>query len=270
MHKFKFGKIAGVLVLGILLSGCEEVDDKLLEDRPVERLYTMGTDAMERKSYEAAAKAFDEVDRQHPYSKWAVKAQLMGAYAFYQAQKYEKAIAGLETFIQLHPGHDDIDYAHYMLALCYYEQIYDVNRDQRMAEQALDVLEEVVRRFPGSAYAKDARLKIDLTRDQLAGKQMSVGRYYLKRGAYLAAINRFKRTVEVYQTTVHIPEALHRLVESYLAVGMKDEAQAAAAVLGHNYPGSDWYADSYYLLKGVDLRPDSSKARASWLSKLLG
>ena len=252
------------------LSGCENVDDKLLEDRPVTDLYNLGMTTLNNRKYEEAAKIFEEVDRQHPYSKWATKGQLMSAYAFYQAQKYEKAIAGIETFIQLHPGHEDAPYAHYMLALCYYEQIYNVKRDQQMAVHSLDVLNELIRRYPNSKYAKDARLKRDLTRDHLAGREMSIGRFYLKRSAYLAAINRFRKVIEKYQSTTHTPEALHRLAEAYVAIGLKDEAQAAVAVLGHNYPGSEWYTDSYYLLEGVDLRPDYSKAQASWLNSILG
>jgi outer membrane protein assembly factor BamD len=257
------------LVMG-LVTACSNSDDELLEDRPVEQLYTQAMQELKAESYEKAAKVFDEVDRQHPYSKWATKAQLMAAFSHYQNQKYAKAIANLQTFIQLHPGHEDAAYGYYLLALCHYEQIYTVKRDQEMAELALSALEEVLRRFPETKYAKDAALKLDLTRDHLAGKEMSVGRYYLKRGAYLSAINRFRQVVEKYQTTTHTPEALHRLTESYLSLGLKEEAQASAAVLGHNFPGSSWYADSFFLLKGVDLRPDEEKVKASWLNRLLG
>lgn len=258
------------ILVCVVLCSCNTSDDELLEDRPVEELYSFGMTTLKKGNHDAAAKVFEEVDRQHPYSKWATKGQLMSAYAYYQAQKYEKAIASLETFIQLHPGHEDTPYAHYMLALCYYEQIYNVRRDQQMAEHALDVLTELVRRYPESKYAKDARLKIDLTVDHLAGREMNIGRFYLKRSAYLAAVNRFRKVIEKYQSTTHTPEALHRLTEAYLAMGLKSEAQATTAVLGHNYPGSAWYADSYLLLEGVDLRPDKSKVQASWLNRILG
>ena len=268
-HFAKICSFSIVLAFAVLLTGCSD-DQGLLDDQPVAKLYTMAMAELKKKNYEKAAKIFDEVDRQHPYSQWAAKAQLMVGYAYYQSQKYDKSIAALETFVQLHPGHSDAAYAHYLLALCYYEQIYNVRRDQKMSEYALFALEEVVRRFPNSKYAKDARFKLDLTRDHLAGKEMSVARYYLKRDAFLAAINRFRLVLEKYQMTSHTPEALHRLVEAYLALGLKDEAQAAAAVLGHNYPGSAWYADTFYLLKGVDLRPDESKISASWVNMLLG
>ena len=203
--------------------------------------------------------------RQHPYSDSASKAQLLAAYAHYQDLKYDDAILALDRFIQLHPGSPDVDYAYYMRALCYYEQITDVRRDQRMTRQALDALSEVARRFPDSQYARDARLKIDLTNDHLAGKEMEVGRFYLRQHQYTAAINRFRVVVENYQTTSHVAEALHRLVECYLALGVTDEAKAAAAVLGHNFPGSEWYTDSYALLVDANLRPERNEK--SWISK---
>ncbi len=259
-----------VIIVGFgFLIGCSQ-DDNLMDDRPAEELYSMAMKEMKAESYQDAAKIFDEVDRQHPYSKWATKAQLMTGYAFYQIQKYERAVAAFETFIQLHPGNEDVAYAYYMRGLCYYEQIFSVRRDQKMTGYAFDALREVIERFPKSSYAKDARYKLDLVNDHLAGKEMSIGRYYLKRGAYLAAINRFRKVVENYQTTPHVSEALHRLVETYVALGIPGEAQAAAAVLGHNFPGSEWYADSFYLLKGVDLRPEESKVQASWMNRVLG
>ena len=212
-----------------------------------------------------AARLFDEVERQHPYSQWATRAQLMAAYAHYQALAYDDAIIALDRFIQLHPGSDDIAYAYYMKGLCYYEQITDVGRDQRITQQALDALGEVTRRFPESPYSRDAALKIDLTNDHLAGKEMEIGRYYLRQGHQNAAIGRFRTVIERYQTTSHVPEALHRLTEAYLALGVVDEAQAAAAVLGHNFPGSEWYVDSYALLVDANVRPESSSK--SWISR---
>jgi outer membrane protein assembly factor BamD len=258
-----------VLVSTLALSACglfSKEDDKAYAEAPVEQLYNRALDALGSSEYKVAAKGFEEVDRQHPYSVWAVKAQIMTAFAYYQSNKYDDAIIALDRFIQLHPGHKDVPYAYYLKALCYYEQISDVGRDQRMTEQALNSLGEVVKRFPDTPYARDARLKVDLAIDHLGGKEMEVGRFYQTRKEYVAAINRYRRVIEQYQTTTHTPEALHRLVECYLALGVTNEAKMAAAVLGHNFPGSDWYADSYYLLEGVDLRPD--KDESSWLGRV--
>jgi outer membrane protein assembly factor BamD len=192
----------------------------------------------------------------------------MDAYAHYREARYDDALNAIDRFLSLHPGHQSAPYAYYLRALCYYEQIADVTRDQKNTELALGALSEVVRRYPGTGYARDAQLKIDLTYDHLAGKDMEIGRFYLTRGEYHAAINRFRRVIEQYQTTTHVPEALHRLTEAYLALGIVDEAQTAAAVLGHNYPGSEWYADSYLLLTGVDSRPQENKG--SWISRTFG
>jgi outer membrane protein assembly factor BamD len=190
----------------------------------------------------------------------------MAAYAHYRNDSYTEAVNTLDRFIELHPGNRDIAYAYYLKALCYYEQISDVRRDQKMTREARSALQEIVRRFPDTKYARDAQLKLDLTEDHLAGAEMAVGRYYLDNGHYLAAIKRFRTVVEEYQTTSHVPEALHRLVEAYLALGVTDEAQATAAVLGHNYPGSDWYADSYELLTGRDVTPERDED--SWISRI--
>ncbi|HSR71163.1 MAG TPA: outer membrane protein assembly factor BamD, partial [Kiloniellales bacterium] len=200
------------------------------------------------------------------YSVWATQAQLMAAYAHYLNNTYDEAINALDRFIELHPGHRDVAYAYYLRAISHYEQISDVGRDQRQTRLALEGLEEVVRRFPDSRYARDAAFKLDLARDHLAGKHMTVGRFYQEKGEYLAAINRFRLVIRDYQTTTHVPEALHRLVECYLALGVSDEAQATAAVLGYNYPGNPWYADSYTLLTGVDLLPEEQEG--SWISRV--
>src|SRR5258708_32821902 len=243
--------IAALLAIGPLalgLGACSNKKDDYLE-RPVEQIYNQATDLLLDRNYLQAAKQFDEVERQHPYSVWATKAQLMAAYANYQANKYDDAVVALDRFIQLNPSNRDVAYAYYMKALCYYEQITDVQRDAKMTEQALKSLEEVVNRCPESVYGRDARLKIDLTHDHLAGKEMDVGRYYLTRAQYLAALNRFKFVVDKYQTTSHVPEALHRMIECYLALGLKEEAKRTAAVLGYNYPGSQWYMDSYSLVE---------------------
>ena len=242
------------------LAACSE-DKKPYVERPVADLYN---EALNLLNYEEAAKAFDEVERQHPYSAWATKAQLMSAYSYYQKNKYDEALIALDRFIQLHPGHKDAPYAYYLKALCYYEQISDVGRDQKMTQLALQSLSDLVARFPNSKYARDASLKIDLTRDHLAGKEMEIGRYYEKQHQYLAAINRFKLVVDKYQTTTHVPEALHRLTESYLALGLNAEAQRTAAVLGHNFPGSEWYIDSYQIVEGKQVRPAEEEKPWYW------
>ena len=220
----------------------------------MEELYNAAVDQVAVEDYKAASDLFLEVERQHPYSIWATKAQLMGSFSFYARGEYDDAILGLDRFIQLHPGNRDIAYAYYLKGLSYYEQISDVGRDQRITELALQSLGDVTRRFPTSKYARDAQLKIDLTQDHLAGKEMEVGRFYLNRGQYLAAINRFRKVIDKYQSTTHTPEALHRLSEAYTAIGIEPEARENAAVLGHNYPGSQWYVDSYQLVEDVVVR----------------
>lgn len=241
-----------VLALAVLVScaggGAQEEEEYV--ERPVEELYNQALDLLEAGQYPSSARAFEEVERQHPYSQWATRAQMMSAYAFYEANMYDEAVAAAERFIDLHPGDENVPYAHYLIGMSYYERISDVGRDQRMTRQALEAFDELIRRFPDSRYARDASLKADLTRDHLAGKEMEIGRYYLHRGKYVGAINRFRTVVERYQTTTHVPEALHRLTEAYLALGVRDEARKTAAVLGHNFPGSEWYRDSYALLTG--------------------
>ncbi len=261
-----------VISLGLLAS-CSGGDNpaginKQFEEVPVEQLYNEAADLAEKKEWLEASERFESLERQYPYSVWATKALLMSAFSQYKLDNYEEAVGGLDRFIQLHPGHEDIAYAYYLRALTFYERISDVVRDQSMTEKALDALKDVVKRFPETEYARDARLKIDLTRDNLAGKEMEIGRYYQKETEHLAAINRFRTVIESYQTTVHVPEALHRLTESYLSLGILKEAQMAAAVLGHNFPGSDWYQDSYALLKGRNLTPSEEADQKSWLSKL--
>lgn len=234
---------------------------------PVEQLYRDAASLMDKEQYVSAARKFDEVEQQYPYSQWASKAQVMSAYAHYKNLKYDEAILALDRYIQLHPGEENTAYAWYLRALCYYEQISDVRRDQKMTELALDNLTQVVDRFPDTDYAKDAALKLDLTLDHLAGKEMEIGRYYQERGNYHAAINRFQKVASDYQTTTQVPEALHRLTESWLALGVLPEAQKAAAILGHNYPQSQWYEDSYMLLTG---KKPPSAGPASLYDKTLG
>ncbi len=259
---------AAALLAVSVLAGCSGTEEDEYVERPVEQLYNQGMDALKAGEYTAAVKAFDEVERQHPYSVWATKAQLMAAYAAYENNKYDDAIGALDRFIQLHPTNPDIPYAYYLKALSYYEQISDVGRDQGMTDLALRSLQEVVARFPESNYARDARLKLDLARDHLAGKEMAIGRWYLRQNQYLAAINRFKNVVAQYETTTHVPEALHRLAEAYTALGLTDEAEKVAAVLGHNFPGSEWYIDSYTLVDGPqaeEFRRDEDKGWMDWL-----
>ncbi len=243
-----------------VLAGCTIKDEEDYVERPVAEIYNEALDLLQNTDYKAAAYQFDEVERQHPYSVWATKAQLMAAYAYYQSNRYDDAIIALDRFTQLHPAHRDVPYAYYLKALSYYEQISDVSRDQKMTELALKALNEVVTRFPNSQYAKDAKVKIDLTYDHLAGKEMEIGRFYLTQKHYLAAINRFRTVAETYQTTTHVPEALHRLTEAYLALGINEEARKTASVLGHNFPGSEWYVDSYELLVG---KTDKQQAEES-------
>lgn len=235
----------------LVLAGCHLFSDEKPQAKfdpttvPVEELYNNGVDLLNAKHYGDAAKKFDTVEENYPYSAWAVNAQLMQGYAKYLQRKYTEAIGTLDRFIQLHPTNKDIAYAYYLRALSYYEQIEDIQRDQKGTEQAMTALQEVVNRFPDSAYGRDARLKIDLCRDHLAGKEMAIGRFYQGQHLYAAAINRFQRVVDLYQITNHVPEALHRLTEIYLVLGMPEEARRTAAVLGHNYPGSRWYEDSW-------------------------
>ncbi len=238
-----------LMVLPLLLGGCGLFGGPTVKKQmgPVtaEGLYQSGVAQMNAENYKQAISDFDQVEEDFPFSPWATNAQLMHGYAAYLQQDYTGAIDALERFIQLHPANPDIAYAYYLRALCYYEQISDILRDQQTTREAISALQEVVNRFPGSAYANDARLKIDLCRDHLAGHEMVIGRYYERQGDYIAAIGRYQTVVQDYQTTNHVPEALERLVECYLKLGMKTEAAHAGAVLGYNYPGSTWYRDAF-------------------------
>lgn len=258
-----------ISVLGslALLTACGSSGDKqkLESDRPVESLYHQAADALDRGEYNEAARLFEEVERQHPYSQWATQAEMMAAYAYYKKTRYDEALLALDRFLELHPGNPNSDYALYLKALCFYEQITDVARDQLMTEMALESLDALISRYPDSRYARDATFKRDLTLDHLAGKEMEIGRYYLKSGQTNAAMNRFLAVVKNYQTTTHVPEALHRLVEIFMTLGLQGEASRVAAVLGHNYPGSPWYEDSFKLLT-PELRQRVMEDR-SWVDK---
>lgn len=245
----------------LMLVGCAAKKKPYVE-RPVEELYNKALNEMEERQYSSATQTFDEVERQHPYSVWATKAQLMAAYAYYLANRYDDAILALDRFVQLHPANRDVAYAMYLKGLSFYEQISDVSRDQKITELALTAFKELISRFPKSKYARDAKIKVDLTYDHLAGKEMEIGRYYHNQHQYLAAINRFRNVVDSYQTTTHVPEALHRLTEAYLSLGIVEEARKTAAVLGHNFPGSEWYIDSYEMLENKKVRPE--KKESAW------
>ncbi|MDA0702420.1 MAG: outer membrane protein assembly factor BamD [Proteobacteria bacterium] len=264
--------LAATFALGLAACGSDDDEEEPVDtsyvEGSVESLYNEGMDLLLQERQKEAADMFAEVERQHPYSVWATKSQIMAGYAYYQASEYDDAINSLDRFISLHPGNRDTAYAYYLRALSYYEQISDVKRDQRITELALNAFEEVVRRFPHTKYASDAAEKIDLTRDHLAGKEMDIGRYYLRQQQYLAAINRFRTVIEQFQTSTHTPEALHRLVESYMALGLTGEAQRTAAVLGYNFPESPWYADSYQLVEGVEIRREPGEDEGSFWSWL--
>jgi outer membrane protein assembly factor BamD len=255
-----WGKSALILacVAAVGLTGCQQRQRARLvyEERPVDLLYATGADRLDRHQWSSAVDYFREVERQHPYSEWSRRAILMTAYAHYRAGSYTEAIADADRFIALYPGNASAAYAYYLKAICYFEQIVDVGRDQAATEQARNALGEIVRRFPNSPYATDARLKIDMVNDQLAGKEMNIGRYYERSGNPIAAIGRYRNVINTYQTTSHTPEALYRLVEEYLTVGLTEEARRNAAVLGYNYPGDVWYRDAYRLMTSRGMRPE--------------
>lgn len=228
--------------------GRAKIKDTAYVARDVDTLYAAAKDRLDRGDTKVAAALFDEVERQHPYSPWARRAQLMSAFSYYVAKDYTKSIQSAQRFLSIHPGNKDAPYAYYLIALCYYEQISDVTRDQKVTGQALTAMNEVIRRYPNTRYATDARLKIDLLNDHLAGKEMEIGRFYQRSGKWLAATLRFRTVIEKYQTTSHSPEALYRLTESYLSLGLPEEAQKSAAVLGASYPGNEWYQRAYELM----------------------
>jgi outer membrane protein assembly factor BamD len=258
-----------VALLAASLAGCSFFKDKsgdYVPDTPPDMLYNEGLFILNnRQDYKAAAAKFDEVDRQDPYSDWARKALLMSAYAYYQAEQYDDCVNSAKRYIALHPASPDAAYAQYLIGASYYDQILDVSRDQERATKAIDALQEVVRKYPNSEYAVAAQKKIAMARDQLAGKEMDIGRYYLKQRDFVGAINRFKVVVTQYQTTRHVEEALMRLSECYVSLGIMDEAQTAAAVLGHNFPDSPWYKDAYNLVKTAGGEP-TTENKGSWMS----
>jgi outer membrane protein assembly factor BamD len=263
----KLAMILAAVAVALSVGGCNLFDkDKVLPDEPGDKLYNEGLYLLnERKNPKAAAKKFEEVDRQHPYSEWARKALIMSAYAHYEGTNYDDTVNAAKRYVTLHPGSPDAAYAQFLIGSAYFEQIPDVTRDQGRTEKAIAALDEVSRKYPDSEYAMNAKKKIEVARDQLAGKEMVTGRYYLTRKDFTGAINRFKIVVTQYQTTRHVEEALMRLSEAYMALGVVGEAQTAAAVLGHNFPDSRWYADSYRLVKAGGFEPSENKG--SWISQ---
>ncbi|TPG13215.1 outer membrane protein assembly factor BamD [Sphingomonas oligophenolica] len=244
--------LALIAAMALPIGGCARTKTKgdlPYVARDVGTLYTAAKRRLDEGRYKEAAQLFDEVERQHPYSVWARRAQVMSAFSYYLDRDYTESIQSAQRFLSVHPGNRDAPYAYYLVALSYYEQIKDVTRDQKITRQALDSLGELVRRYPDTRYASDARLKIDLVNDHLAGKEMEVGRFYERRGQWLAASMRFRKVIEDFQTTTHAPEALMRLTETYLELGLPMEAQKSTAVLGANYPGSDWYGQAYKLMQ---------------------
>lgn len=268
MSRFARWARAGLLLLVLVpLAACTSADDVVIPDDPADKLYNEGLYLLNQKNDpKAAAKKFEEVDRQHPYSDWARKALLMNAYAHYQAEEYQESVSAAKRYVTLHPGSEDAAYAQFLIASSYFDEISDVSRDQERTENALRALDEVARKYPTTEYAISARKKMQVARDQLAGKEMMIGRWYLERRDFTGAINRFKNVVTQYQTTRHVEEALMRLTEAYMALGIVHEAQTAAAVLGHNFPNSAWYKDAYRLVKGGGFEPEENQD--SWISRL--
>jgi outer membrane protein assembly factor BamD len=257
-----------LVLLGASLSACSWFvkDNVNIPDEPAEKLYNEGLFLMQNKhDYKKAAQKFEEVDRQHPYSEWARKSLIMSAYAHYEGTNYDDTINAAKRYVTLHPGSPDAAYAQYLIGSSYFDQIADITRDQQRTEKALAALDEVVRKYPNTEYAASAKRKIEIARDQLAGKEMETARFYQKRRSYTAAINRFKVVITQYQTTRHVEEALMRLTECYMSLGIVGEAQTAAAVLGHNFPDSQWYKDAYVLVKGGGLEPREDQG--SWISR---
>jgi outer membrane protein assembly factor BamD len=267
MSLASLGRVAAAALLAAALSGCGLWNkDEILPDEPAEKLYNEGVYMLnQRQDWKAAAKKFEEVERQHPYSEWARKALIMSAYAHYESREFDESVSAARRYVTLHPGSPDAAYAQYLIASSFYDQIPDITRDQARTEKAVAALEEVMRKYPTTEYATTAKRKMEMARDQLAGKELLVGRYYMQKKDFTGAINRFKIVVTQYQTTRHVEEALMRLTEAYMSLGIVSEAQTAAAVLGHNFPDSRWYADAYRLVRSGGLDPMENKG--SWISR---
>ncbi len=262
-----------IVAVALAVAGCsgkgKEKSDVSLEGKSPEAIFNSGEALLSKRKASKAATRFSEVERLYPYSDWAKRSVIMSAFAHHEAEEYEESRAAAQRYLDFYPADDDAPYAQYLIALSFYDQIDDVSRDQGVTFQALQALRTTVERYPDSEYASSALLKFDLALDHLAGKEMEIGRYYLKRGHYTAAINRFRIVVEDFQTTTHTPEALHRLVESYLSLGIEADAQTAGAILGYNFQGSDWYKDSHVLLTGQGISTDAENKKSSrWLRRI--
>ncbi len=253
-------------VFALAACGDKQVTRNELELLSPEQIFRIGEDELEQGKATQAAGTFSEIERLYPYSQWSKRATMMAAFAYHNAGDYMESRSSAQRYLDFYPADEDAAYAQFLVSLSYYDQIVDVGRDQGNTFEALQALRATIERYPDSEYAQSARLKFDLTLDHLAGQEMEIGRYYLKRGHYVAGINRFRAVVEDYQTTSHTPEALHRLVESYLSLGLTDEAQTAGAILGHNFKGSQWYSDSFALLTGKGLA--ATEAGDNWLSSI--
>ncbi len=268
---------AVLAAVGLVVSACSMIDQfnpfgaekykmEIVPDTPASKTYNQGLEKLANGSPSEAAKKFTDLGKQYPGSDWAQKALLMTTYANYQAGSYTDAENAAERFLKEYPNSPDAPYITYLRANAYYQQIPDISRDQNTATKSMEAFQDLVKKYPKSEYVEDAKFKIEVTQDQLAGKEMSIGRFYLNRHNYTAAINRFRNVLQYYQTTRHAPEALYRLVEAYLGLGITDEAQTAAAVLGHNFPDSQWYQDAYTVLQGKGLSPQENAN--SWMSKI--
>ena len=266
-HWLSAARLAALVLIVAALPACSFFGkEDIIPDDPADKLYNEGLYLLNSKhDYKQAARRFEEVDRQHPYSEWARKALLMSAYAHYEGTNYDESITAGKRYVTLHPGSPDAAYAQYLIASSFFDQIPDITRDQQRTEKALQALDEVVRKYPNTEYAASAKRKMEIARDQLAGKEMETARFYQKKRDYVAAINRFKVVITQYQTTRHVEEALMRLTEMYMTLGIVNEAQTAAAVLGHNFPDSQWYKEAYRLVKGGGLEPYEDQG--SWISK---
>jgi outer membrane protein assembly factor BamD len=266
-----------LIACGVTLAGCDTLSSlnpfgggekykmEIVPEVPAEQIYNQGLARLQNRDFEGAAKKFADLDKQYPYSEWSRKALIMTTYSNFEGRAYPEAVSNAKRYLQLHPASKDAAYAQYLMAMSYYNQVADVTRDQEQTERAVIALQELIDRYPKSEYVQDAKFKLQVTRDQLAGKEMEIGRYYLQRRNYTAAINRFRDVVAKYQTTRHVEEALMRLSEAYMALGIVSEAQTAAAVLGHNFPDSQWYKDSFVLLQSGGLAPREDTG--SWISR---
>ena len=254
----------------ILLSNCSEnqvgIDNSPSEDKAAEEIFNSGEKEILRKRYGDAAEKFTEVERLYPYSDWAKRALIMQVYSFHKDQSYENVVSAANRFIEFHPNDKDVPYAYYLIGLSYYDQVLAIGRDQELAKEALRVFSLITKEYPESKYASSSQIRFNFLRDHLASKEMEVGRYYLKRSHYAPAINRFRGIIEEFPTTSQVPEALHRLVEAYLSLGLVNEAQTAGAILGYNYRSTEWYDRTFALLSSKGLKPKSSGN--SWLSKI--